>query len=156
MGIRNSAKALIFQDGNLLAIKKQDKDGFYYILPGGGQEHGETLHETLRRECIEEINALVDIGDLLFIREYIGRNHERAEFDSGVHQIEYMFLCNIKKDNKDIRNGIVPDDGQIGVEWLPIPDLISYRLYPQELRKYIMDYKTGISKNTTVYLGDIN
>lgn len=44
MGIRNSAKAVIIQEGKLLAIKKQDKEGYYYILPGGGQEHGENLH----------------------------------------------------------------------------------------------------------------
>lgn len=84
--VRNSAKAVIVQDDKLLAIKKQDKDGYSYILPGGGQEHGENLHLTLKRECIEEINDNVEIGDLIFIREYIGENHEHFEFDSEVHQ----------------------------------------------------------------------
>jgi 8-oxo-dGTP diphosphatase len=154
MGIRNSAKAVIVQDDMIVAIKKKDKDGYYYILPGGGQEHGENLHETLKRECIEEINVEVEIGDLLFIREYIGKNHEHSKFDSEVHQTEYMFLCKIKEGSKDIRNGIVPDDGQLGVEWLPLSGLLEYRLYPQSMRKYIVDYIAG--KEHPVYLGDIN
>jgi 8-oxo-dGTP diphosphatase len=154
MGIRNSAKAFIVQDDKLLAIKKRDKDGYYYILPGGGQEHGENLHQTLERECIEEINADVEIGNLIFIREYIGKNHEHFKFDSEVHQTEYMFLCKIKEGSEDIGNGIVPDDGQIGVEWLPLSELFNYRLYPQTMRAYIIDYIAG--KDSPVYLGDIN
>ena len=154
MAIRNSAKAIIVKDNKLLAIKKEDKDGYYYILPGGGQEHGENLHETLKRECIEEINAEVEIGDLLFIREYIGKNHEHFEFDSNVHQTEYMFLCKLSEESKDIGNGIVPDEGQIGVEWLALKELLDFRLYPQTMRESIIDYMAG--KNLPVYLGDIN
>ncbi|MFC7686072.1 NUDIX domain-containing protein [Ureibacillus sp. GCM10028918] len=154
MPIRNSAKAIIIQDENILAIKKEDKDGYYYILPGGGQEHGENLHQTLKRECIEEINAEVEIGILLFIREYIGKNHEHFEFDSEVHQTEYMFLCKVIEESRDIGNGIIPDEGQIGVEWLPLSELLSFRLYPQTMREYIIDYIEG--KDLPVYLGDIN
>lgn len=154
MGIRNSAKAVIVQQGKLLAIKKQDKDGYYFILPGGGQEHGENLHQTLKRECIEEINAEIEIGDLIFIREYIGKNHEHFEFDSNVHQTEYMFLCTLKEGSENVGNGIIPDDGQIGVEWLHLSELLNFRLYPQTMRKYIIDYIAG--KELPVYLGDIN
>ncbi|MBS4189353.1 NUDIX domain-containing protein [Bacillus sp. FJAT-49705] len=154
MGIRNSAKAVILQDEKLLAIKKQDRDGYYYILPGGGQEHGENLHEALKRECIEEINADVEVGDLIFIREYIGKNHEHFEFDSHLHQTEYMFLCKIKAGNKKIGNGTNPDDGQLGVEWLPLSELFEYRIYPQTMRGYLQDYFAG--KETPTYLGDIN
>lgn len=154
MAIRNSAKAVIVQDEKLLAIKKEDKEGCYYILPGGGQEHGENLHQTLKRECIEEINAEIEIGNLIFLREYIGKNHEHFEFDSEVHQTEYMFLCKIKEGSCKIGNGSIPDEGQIGVEWLPLSEILSFRLYPQTMRKYIIDYMSG--KERPVYLGDIN
>ncbi|MFD2630411.1 NUDIX domain-containing protein [Oceanobacillus kapialis] len=154
MGIRNSAKAVIVQDGQLLAIKKQDQEGYYYILPGGGQEHGENLHQTLKRECIEEINADVEVGDLIFMREYIGKNHEHYAFDSEAHRMEYMFVCMIAEGSKDIGNGSVPDDGQIGVEWLPLTELLNDRLYPQTVRKYLVDHVAG--KQAPVYLGDVN
>ncbi len=154
MAIRNSAKAVILQDEKLLVIKKEDDEGYYYILPGGGQEHGENLHQALKRECMEEVNAEVEIGNLLFIREYIGKNHEHFEFDSEVHQTEYMFLCNMKEGSNNIGNGIFPDEGQIGVEWLPLTEVLSFRLYPQTMRQYIIDYSAG--KDLPVYLGDIN
>ncbi|GAB2534995.1 NUDIX domain-containing protein [Gracilibacillus alcaliphilus] len=63
VGIRNSAKAIILHNQHSLAVKKQDNEGFYYLLPGGGQEHGENLHQALARECIEVINAeLMDLS----------------------------------------------------------------------------------------------
>jgi len=154
MGIRNSAKAIIVQDDQLIVIKKEDKDGYYYILPGGGQEHGENLHHALKRECLEEMNATIEVGHLLYIREYIGKNHEHADFDSNVHQTEYMFLCKLKEGSKVLGNGIVPDDGQIGVEWLPLEELMNFRLYPMTMRSYIIDYFAG--QEHPVYLGDIN
>lgn len=153
MEIRNSAKAIIIENRRLLAIKKRDKEGDYYILPGGGQEHGENLHEAVRRECIEEINANVEVGNLLFIREYIGKNHEHHEFDGEMHQIEYMFLCKIKP-GSSVGNGTIPDEGQIDVEWLELTDLLEYRLYPQTMREYLIGYSKG--KAIPVYLGDVN
>lgn len=154
MNIRNSAKAVIIREDKLLVIKKEDTDGFYFILPGGGQEHGENLHQTLKRECIEEIGEEIEIGEMLFLREYIGRNHEYSAFDFQVHKTEYMFLCRLREESKDIRNGIKPDDGQIGVEWLPLAELLKHRLYPKKSRRYLIDYFKG--EKTPTYLGDIN
>ncbi len=43
MKIRSSVNALIIEDSKVLTIKKIDGENFEYILPGGGQEFGETL-----------------------------------------------------------------------------------------------------------------
>lgn len=150
--IRNSAKALIIQNGKLLATKNEDQQGTFYLLPGGGQEPGETIHDALRRECLEEISAEIEIGELKFIREYIGRNHEFAEWDSEVHQIEYMFLCTPKLGSK-LGNGSVPDCNQVGVEWLDLRKLIEYRIYPKVLALVI----SSVGKlSSRIYLGDVN
>ena len=42
------------------------------------QELGENLHQALERECKEALGAEVEIGDLIFIREYIGKKYELA------------------------------------------------------------------------------
>nr|WP_317851925.1 NUDIX domain-containing protein [Planococcus sp. 4-30] len=55
MFIRNSAKAVILKDSKVLLTKNVDDEGFFYLFPGGGQDHGETLPETVKRECLEEI-----------------------------------------------------------------------------------------------------
>jgi 8-oxo-dGTP diphosphatase len=150
--IRNSAKAIIIQNGKLLATKNQDQFGVFYLLPGGGQEPGETIYEALIRECLEEISAEVEIGEVRFIREYIGKNHEFREFDSDVHQIEYMFLCTLKPGSK-LCNGSVPDCNQIGVEWLDLRRFSEYRIYPKALALLILADGQVSGK---IYLGDVN
>jgi 8-oxo-dGTP diphosphatase len=150
--IRNSAKALIIENGKLLATKNADRFGTFYLLPGGGQEAGETMHEALRRECLEEISAEVEIGELKFIREYIGRNHEFAVWDSDIHQIEYIFQCFLSP-GIELSPGTVPDIMQTGIEWLELARLHEYRIYPKVLHTVISD-KGELSP--AVYLGDTN
>ena len=151
--IRNAAKAIIIQNGQLLAIRNRDQQGDYYILPGGGQDHGETLHEALRRECKEEIGVdIIAIGDLRFIREYIGAHHEFAEHDSDAHTIELMFLCEIEEGYIPVI-GTMPDEPQTGVRWLPLLQLDQYSLYPAVLKTLL---KEEIDTASWTYLGDIN
>ena len=150
--VRNSAKAVIIHNERLLAIKNRDPEGDWYILPGGGQNHGETLHDALRRECREEIDAEVTIGPLLLIREYIGKNHEFAAEDSYLHQVEFMFQCQIDPRYSPV-TGHIPDAYQTGVSWLPLSALDRYRLYPSVLRSVL---KKGEAISGPVYLGDVN
>lgn len=150
--IRNSAKAVIIKDGKLLCTKNKDHLGIFYLLPGGGQEPGESIHDALRRECMEEISANIEIGDILFIRDYIGKNHEFSEWDSDMHQIEYMFECSIT-DESCLGNGAVPDNAQIGVEWLDIGKLKDYRIYPSSLKGVLGEKGKKVN---IIYLGDVN
>lgn len=151
MKLRNSIKAIIIRDHRILTIKGTDPFGDYYLLPGGGQNPAETIHEALHRECQEEINCNVIIHDLRIIREYIGKNHEFKEFDHDVHQIEFMFRCSLPE-NAEPRVGNMPDVNQNSVEWLDLKDLTKYRLYPQSLR----DVFVNIEQNNQIYYGDLN
>ena len=151
--IRNSAKALIIQDGKLLCTKNKDQFGIFYLLPGGGQEPGETIVDALKRECQEEISAEIAIGDLLFVREYIGKNHEFAEWDSDIHQIEFIFSCALKSPIGDLKTGNVPDVWQIGIEWIELSRLNEYRIYPSVLKSAVTPEGIFFDK---VYLGDVN
>ena len=67
MNIRNSAKGIIFRGEEVLLTKNLDDEGFFYLFPGGGQEFGETLHDAVKRECMEEVGQEVEVGELLFI-----------------------------------------------------------------------------------------
>ncbi len=150
--IRNSAKAVIARDGALLCIRKEDRDGVYHILPGGGQERGESLHDALRRECLEEIAVDVEIGELRFVRDYIGRNHDFADVDAETHAMELMFLCSLP-DGAEPASGAIPDVGQLDIAWVPLPDLVTARVYPIELARALA---AGSWDDIPVYLGDIN
>ena len=122
------------------------------LLPGGGQEHGESLHDALRRECLEEIGTGVEIQELLFVRDYIGRNHEFAEFQSDEHQLEIMFRCALA-DGAAPMAGVAPDIHQVSSEWLDLTASEAARLYPRALLTFLpfLDEQTG-----PVYLGDVN
>lgn len=150
--IRNSAKAIICRNGCLLAIHKADTFGGYYILPGGGQQYGEPLADTIRREVKEETALNVIVGGLLFIRDYISNNHEFAGTEKECHQVEFMFACEIDPGAVP-RLGDTPDDGQIDVQWLPLDRLMEYRIYPLSLRPRLMN---STDDTRPVYLGDIN
>ncbi len=149
--IRNSAKAVIVQDGRLLVIRLEDQYGTAYVFPGGGQEKGEELKDAVARECLEEIGQAVNVGELLHIREYIGKNHEFAEWDADIHQVEFYFACSLIDPEATIFEGSNPDDHQVAVEWIALEELSQIRLYPKTIGELLLQ-----SDSSSIYLGDLN
>lgn len=74
-----TVRALIVDQGELLMVKHRPEHG-YYALPGGKLEIGETLEDGLERELVEELNIKPEIGPLLFVNQWVGREHHRVEF----------------------------------------------------------------------------
>ena len=150
--VRPSAKALIVRDGNILLLKCQKEEYIYYNLPGGGQEFGEKIDEALARECWEEAGARVRVHQLIFVRDYISKNHHFSESARDVHQLELFFSCELLGPDQPT-GGPEPDDYQIGVEWIAIDQLNQVNLYPKELVNFL---PLDPSKPANVYLGDVN
>ncbi|MFH7031018.1 MAG: NUDIX domain-containing protein [Heteroscytonema crispum UTEX LB 1556] len=124
-------------------------------MPGGRQKHGETLEQALMRECLEEIGTQIKIGQLLFVRECIGRNHidncvPEDDWFKNLHGIDFIFACQIPNEYT-AQNGISPDRGQEQVEWLPVANLDKYRLFPSPLKQLLMN-----QISSEVYLGDVH
>jgi len=146
--IRNAVKAIIVRDGHVLLIKNIDKDGFWYVFPGGGQNSGEDMPAALRRECLEEAGISISIGPLRVVREYIGKNHEFHESDGDAHQVEFYFECDLAPGSEP-RDGEMKDTNQVDVEWVPLERLGSVRVYPKFFEKGLGDFQA-------IYLGDVN
>jgi 8-oxo-dGTP pyrophosphatase MutT (NUDIX family) len=140
--IRNSAKAIIFRNGKMLATKIKDKDDIFYIMPGGGQEAGETLEEAVQREVAEEFGFHVKANSLEFVIEGVT--------GESFHRVDLVFLCEYIKEIPNAK--IIGDLNQIGFDWLPVENLINEPLYPSRLRKQIMNLYNG--EKTIAYLGD--
>lgn len=154
VGPRNSCKVIVINDRNeLLTIKKKDEKEIYHVLPGGGQHHGETFIETVRRECKEELGIEPKIEEeIVFIREYIGKNHEFPSHHEHVHQIEFMFRGELGEGS--LGHGVEEDAGQIGIEWIKIEELERKNFYPKELIPALAQYAMG--RKCKIYMGDIN
>ena len=147
--VRTSAKAVIIAEGRILLIKRQTGDETWYTLPGGGQDKFEPLNATLARECREETGYQVRAGELMFVGEYIGKNHEFAETDSDIHQVDLHFLCEIEIGS--VTGEITgPDVTQTGTEWVELGSLVSTPLYPKYLRNRIPEYLAGVRGNPYV------
>ncbi len=67
---RQAARAVVFDSESKIALLFVSKKG-YHKLPGGGVEEGESVEETLRRECREEIGCEIKItGEIGTIIEH--------------------------------------------------------------------------------------
>ncbi|UOX88378.1 NUDIX domain-containing protein [Amycolatopsis sp. FBCC-B4732] len=86
--LRVGARILLLnRDDEVLLIHARDPDApahRWWELPGGGQEPGEKLEDTARREIAEETGLVLDkIGRKLWTREsrfsYRGREHHRLD-----------------------------------------------------------------------------
>lgn len=150
---RNSCKAVVFEGDTVLLTRNSDRRGDFYLLPGGGQRMGETLHAAVRRETAEETGWLVDPGRLLLVRDYIGAHHEFAGEDGDVHQVELMFAAGLLERVE----GWMPvrDAWQTGVDWLPLARLEEVRIYPSVLCGLLPLLASG-DYGGPVYLGDVN
>jgi len=153
--VRVSVKAIIIEDDRLLVIHKRGQAGNdYYTLPGGGQKPGETLLEAVQRECLEELDIQVEAGELVFARDYIGKNHEYAGYDADLHILNLVFAC--RRLTGEPGWGSEPDRRQVGVDWLPLDGLDKYPFYPHEGIPAIQRWWREGKPGQPVYLGDIN
>lgn len=150
---RNSAKAIIFENDKVLLTRNEDLEGTFYLLPGGGQNFGETLTQALVREVMEETGYLVEPGKLLLVRDYVGANHEFAKDDGNAHQTEHMFRAFCRK--HDSVGKLSPDAWQTGIDWIPLSEIGTVRIYPSVLTGILPQLFTG-SYEGPVYLDDVN
>jgi 8-oxo-dGTP diphosphatase len=152
--IRSSVQAIIIKDQKVLTVKKiAYNNKTMYTLPGGGQEHGETLKEAVVRECIEETGITVEAKELLFVSEYIGKNHEHAKWDSHVHVVVHLFACTIL-DESGFGKGIDADSEQVALEWIPLEELSVHEFYPKAIIPYLIKFGTS-DELAQVYVGDM-
>lgn len=82
--LRNTARAIIVQNGQILLMERWRPDMHYFSIPGGGVEPGETPEQTVEREILEETSVTVKAGrqvlelrdsgfaHKIYLGEYIG------------------------------------------------------------------------------------
>jgi len=123
---RTNVAGVIIRDNHILLVEYENDKGIHYNFPGGGVDLNETLHEALKREVLEETCAVVTVGRLLAIWEYIPPNDDPY---GNVHKIGHLFNCKIA-DDCDPRIPDILDRFQIGIRWIPLDELMHIQLYP--------------------------
>lgn len=74
-------RGVIIHDNKLLIVKH--KESQFMALPGGHLEYGEDVITCLKRELIEELGVLPEIGRLLYISTFM--NNKKDEY------VEFFF-----------------------------------------------------------------
>ena len=59
---------------------KHPHDTSYCALPGGHLEWGEDIKECLRREMVEELGVVPEIGRLLYVNNFVSEINQSIEF----------------------------------------------------------------------------
>lgn len=81
---RVNVRGIIYKDGKLfcqqLKANNSNLTEAFWCTPGGGIDFGESLHEGLRREMLEETGVAPEIGQLLFVQQFHDGKKEQLEF----------------------------------------------------------------------------
>lgn len=147
MAIRNSAKAIVIDRGRILLNRCTSRFGEYYALSGGGQNPGETLMETVKRELLEETGYEVKPMRLSGIYERVADRPD-ADGDGICHKIYFVFLCQLASSKP--RKPTEHDRFQIGLEWVNLRNVRNSNLFPHAIRDNI---GALIGSGETIYIG---
>lgn len=104
---RLGVHAVIVNDEGKVLLLKWTYGDKGWGLPGGGVDPGETIHEAVRRECLEEIG--IEIQDPVLTGFYYHRN---VNVQAGI------FKCSIPKDAE-----IKLSEEHSEYKWVPIEQL---------------------------------
>ncbi len=131
-----AARGILVKEGKVLLVEYETPNGVCYALPGGGQEVGEPLQETLKREFLEETSLEIVVGELALVREFILETSDLEIWKDGVHQVEVIFFCGLAGEQK-AEMGSVLDPYMTGVKWMELSTLDDLVVYPQNLKDLI-------------------
>jgi len=153
--VRVAARALIIRDGAVLLQVCRIGGLQIHLLPGGGQEPGETLAEAVVREVREETGLVVAAGPLLWVREFIPRRHGLTHLGDG-HDLHCIFACTPVADTAAALadNAPLPDAAQTAVRWVPLVELDSLTLWPEAVHRRLLALAGDGLPLVPAYLGD--
>lgn len=148
--VRTQARGLIVHDRSVALIRIRKNDLERWVLPGGGQDEGESLPQTVRRECREELGLSVDVGPLRMIREFVPKNHDRSTSPFSVQCIDFIFRCSVAG-AAQLNLGSQPDEEALEARWIDIDEALSLPLYPAVLKAH---WRTLVTGDEPIYVGD--
>ena len=130
-------KALVERDGKFLFLKQVLGDRFYWDLPGGRVEHGESPFETLHREVREETSLTVEIqrpaGMFWFFRQ------------DEVQVVATVYFCRVLGGDIDLTRYNTTGEQIAESRWLTPAEFLAgdYPTAHQSVREFVQSIGVG-------------
>lgn len=116
---RTAVRGIVCRDNRYLVISGKHGD---YKFPGGGQEPGETLLETLAREMEEETGYRVIPGS---IREFLSvQERRKGQVDEILEMKSWYFFCETEEEPGEQRLDEYEKEEGYRAEWLPLEEAV--------------------------------
>lgn len=135
---------VLVREGKVLLQKMPGEPG--YAFPGGHAALGEINADTLRREFMEEIQAEVSVGDLLWVGEIFFPWEGKP-----CHQICLFYQVTLSPETRIPLEGCFPAlDHLAGREiplefhWVPLEALDRILLYPPQAKQALLRPGSGL------------
>ena len=133
---------IVNEKEEILLVQHRKSNRYYWVLPGGRIEYGESFQDCAVRELKEETNLDIKFGKVVFLSEAIAPDRSRH-------------IINIYATGEVLGGELkVGDEPMLAdVAYKPILELDKITLYPPVADKIIKAYKEGF-KNLE-YLGNL-
>lgn len=143
------ARAVIWKEGRLLANRARNAAGQpYAALPGGHVDAGENCRAALAREMEEELEARVQVGELLFVSEAHYMGGKRG--DKVRYEIVFFFQAELLNELSEEGGRVASPEPQKNFGWVAPEDWEELNLVPHALRAVLRGQSTS-GQSTSLY-----
>jgi 8-oxo-dGTP pyrophosphatase MutT (NUDIX family) len=137
------ARVILIHDNCLLVNQDFSKKlGQHYMaLPGGHVDPGESCAHAVARECKEELQIEIRVGDARFISEqiYAGRSQD----DKPRHELTLVFEGELVTLPKTEGDKVLSPEPSKNFRWLPLAQLPDAPLLPTSIKQFLLNEDTS-------------
>ena len=135
------ATAVLIRDGQLLMVASRypNHGEPLWNLPGGRQQPGELLAETVVREVFEETGLRIEAGEVAYVSE---------SYDGDTHFLNVVFAVRLVSPSFDTgppgpaQDDTKSQDHVVAVEWVPLEE-VGARIVVAVVREPLRSYLRG-------------
>ncbi|WP_432463299.1 NUDIX domain-containing protein [Agarivorans sp. QJM3NY_33] len=140
---------ILNKNNEILLVRHVDHTGEWWVPPGGGfDDQDYSTIDTVKREVFEETGLTVQVGPLIYVREY-------SETSTSIHHLEVFYLVTeyFGKETIDNLKGLGGDEFLIKeLKWFAQDDFDNVTVWPEELKDELWQ-DISISNPSVKYLG---
>lgn len=133
--MKNTGRALVVRDNQLLLMFRYYHGSVYFTIPGGKQDGNENIEQTTKREVMEETSIEIKL------HERLSEVYD-AEKDKTHHLFLAEYIQGVPKLGEDIEMKQMDEDPDNFYKpmWVNIEDIKNQVLIPSVLANTVRDY----------------